>query len=283
MLAFGCAALAGFLAYFFVGALGLGVKSVQTRLGGISLQSTSGFGLFALVLLWWFSPFAPSATNKEPESKPQVSGNNQHATQTPTLNPSATHSSTPYSRPSPPTQSQPQAPTAKGRMTREGIYSVRVTVLDPQGIPLKEAHVVATVAGERQDVDRSREFEIPAAKLPRNGQVTFYAFKESAFLTGRQSLTLGNDYHPSVTIQMTRDNSSIISGTIIDESGMAVQGAVVQVAGNSVRTNEVGYFKLTVDAAKGETVHLRVEKEGFAISNTSPLTGSSVRIVLRKQ
>lgn len=275
MLAFGCAALAGFWAYFFVGALGLGVKSVQTRLGEIILQSTSGFGLFALVLLWWFSPFAPIATNKEPmpESRP-------------TPNPSATPSPTPSSRPSPTMHSQPHAPTAKLPVTREGIYSVRITILDPQGIPLEDAHVVATVAGERQDVGRSREFEIPAEKLPRNGQVTFYAFKESAFLMGRQSLILGSDYHPTVTIQVTKDNSANISGTVVGESGEALQGARISVdsSGKSVRTNEEGYFELPANAAKSQMVRLHIEKEGYEPKDKSLLAGSApVKIGLRRQ
>jgi len=64
LLAFICALLAGFFAFFFTGTIGVTWRGVQ---------ATGGIGAFVLVLWWWSSGLAPvkvSQTTEPPDSGP---------------------------------------------------------------------------------------------------------------------------------------------------------------------------------------------------------------------
>lgn len=53
------------------------------------------------------------------------------------------------------------------------IYRVRVTVIDPQRVPVEDAKVWSTVGGEPKKVAGGWQFDIPGASLPGDGKVTF--------------------------------------------------------------------------------------------------------------
>ena len=59
LLAISAALLAGFFAFFLTGEIGLEVQVPKSRLGDMALRAAGGFGMFALVLIWWLSPLAP--------------------------------------------------------------------------------------------------------------------------------------------------------------------------------------------------------------------------------
>lgn len=59
VLALACAITAGLFGYFLTGSIGLVVTKAPLRFGSFSVKATGGFGLFALVLIWWLSPLAP--------------------------------------------------------------------------------------------------------------------------------------------------------------------------------------------------------------------------------
>jgi hypothetical protein len=65
LLAFACALTAGLMGFFLTGSLGLSASPAESRLGSFRVRATGGFAAFALVLLWWFSPFAPVKTSSE--------------------------------------------------------------------------------------------------------------------------------------------------------------------------------------------------------------------------
>src|SRR5688572_6088058 len=58
------------------------------------------------------------------------------------------------------------------------IYKVRVTVLDFQGSPVKEAAVQSSIGGEPKETLGGWEFDIPAANRPKDGWLTIFASKE---------------------------------------------------------------------------------------------------------
>ncbi len=59
MVAIISALLAGLLAYFLTGEMGLKINSISSRFGKVRVQATGGIAVFVFVLLWWFSPWAP--------------------------------------------------------------------------------------------------------------------------------------------------------------------------------------------------------------------------------
>ena len=53
------ALLAGLFAYFFTGDLGVNFSSSKNSPWRLAIKGTGGLAAFALVLVWWFSPFSP--------------------------------------------------------------------------------------------------------------------------------------------------------------------------------------------------------------------------------
>jgi predicted secreted protein len=96
-------------------------------------------------------------------------------------------------KPDPPKRNDP-APIA--------IYRVRVTVLDPQQVPVTDGDIQSSVSGERKKVDGGWEFDIPAASKPEDGRVTIYASRSGASLYGHEDLVLDKDPNPAIKIQL---------------------------------------------------------------------------------
>jgi len=93
-----------------------------------------------------------------------------------------------------------------------------------------------------------------------------YATREGAFLTGRVEVTLSNDYNPSVSIKLSRVDSAIVRGQIVDGKNHAIAGARVFVVGYESEmfiTKDGGNFTLPAHAAVDEQVKLYAEKSGY--------------------
>jgi len=156
--------------------------------------------------------------------------------------------------------------------TRTSIYRVRVTVVDPQGIAVKNeeeaegVEVWSSLGGEPQRVKAGWQFDIPSAIKPLDGKLIIYASKESAFLTGSAELILGNDYNPAIIVNLRRDDSAKVRGQVVDDKNRAVVGARVFVVGyesEAVITQEGGNFELPAHAAAGQMVLLYAGKNGY--------------------
>jgi hypothetical protein len=143
-----------------------------------------------------------------------------------------------------------------------GVYRIRVTVEDPQGMPVNNAKVTSSIGGEPKEVDGGWEFDIPPGSRPRDGRLTLYAAITTAFLSGRTDAQLGGDYNRAAKIRLEHDRSAHIRGQVFDKRGFPVTGAQVNVAGYSpgISTGPSGQFDLPAFAADGEQVGLHVFK-----------------------
>lgn len=165
------------------------------------------------------------------------------------------------------------------------IYRVRTTVIAPQGIPTEDAKVWSSFGGEPKRVAGGWQFDIPAASKPQDGKLSFFASKESAFLTGRTDLTLDNDYNPAVAINLKRDDSAKIRGQIVDSKNRSVADARVFVVGypaEYVITGEGGNFELPAHAAIDQQVLLHAEKGNLSAKLWHPAGADPAIIKLGK-
>lgn len=152
--------------------------------------------------------------------------------------------------------------------TRDELYRVRVTVLGLEQIPIEDAKVWSSFGGEPKKVAGGWQFDIPTANKPQDSKLTFFASKESAFLTGKTELTLSNDYNPTVTVSLVRVETKI-RGQLVDRKNRAVAGALVFVVGYQAEaaiTKEDGNFELPAHAAIGQQVLLHAEKDSLSAS-----------------
>lgn len=150
--------------------------------------------------------------------------------------------------------------------TNGAIYRLRVTVVDPQGIPVEDARVWSSIGGEPKKVAGGWQFDIPAASKPKDGKLTIFASKKNAFLAGQKELQLGNDSNPAVTVTLGHDTSATVRGNVLNVSDEAIIGATVSILGygqEAVKTGEGGSFVLAAHAADGQQVQLHVEMAGF--------------------
>jgi hypothetical protein len=168
--------------------------------------------------------------------------------------------------------------------TRPSIYELRVTVVDAQNTPVEDAKVWSSFGGEPKRVAGGWQFDIPAASVPADHKLTVYASREAAFLKGQSEVTLGSDFHPNTTIQLTHPETAI-RGMVTDEKGHAVEGATVTVVGygkEAVVTKADGGFELPAHAADGQQVELHAETQGLAAGGGwYPAGNAPAEIVLK--
>ena len=146
------------------------------------------------------------------------------------------------------------------------IYRVRVTVVDDKGMPTEEAKVWSSFGGEPKKVAGGWQFDIPAASKPKDGKMTIFANKESAFLKGESPLTLDKEVNPALTINLKRDASAKVRGQIVDNKNRGITGVKVFVVGydtEAVTTKEGGNFELPAHAAIDQQVLVHAEKQGY--------------------
>jgi hypothetical protein len=148
----------------------------------------------------------------------------------------------------------------------KSIYRVRVTVLDPQGVPTEDAKVWSSFGGEPKQVAGGWQFDIPAESKPQNGNLTIFASNESAFLVGKEELTLNADFNSAIIVPLKLDTSASVSGQVIDNRRRPVIGAHVYIDGyekEAVTTNRDGKFELPAHAAVRQKVLLFAERKGI--------------------
>ncbi|HEV8483343.1 MAG TPA: DUF4062 domain-containing protein [Blastocatellia bacterium] len=167
-----------------------------------------------------------------------------------------------------------------------GVYRVRATVTNPQGIPVEEAKVWSSVGGEPKKVAGGWQFDIFAASKPQDGKLTIYAQQENAFLAGQADQILGDDLNPTVTIKLVHDTSANVRGRVTDIKGRSVAGARVSVEGygeEAVITKEDGNFVLPAHKAVNQQVLVVAEKAGAGKAQLwHPAGDMPVRLVLQR-
>lgn len=164
-----------------------------------------------------------------------------------------------------------------------GLFRLRVTVIDSQGIPVDDARVWSSIGGEAKKVPGGWQFDIPAASKPHDGKLTIYASRESAFLTGNVEVVLSNDYNPAKTIQLKHNDSAKVRGQVVDGRNHAIVGARVFVIGyepDAMITREGGNFELPAHAAIGQQVLLHAEKVGYRPVNLWHPAGDTPAILV---
>jgi hypothetical protein len=155
---------------------------------------------------------------------------------------------------------------SRAYLESHGIYRLRVTVEDSQGMPVDDAQVTSSIGGEPKRVTRGWEFDIPVASKPRDGKMTVYAAVANAFLSGTTNVQLANDYSLTAKIRLDHDLSAHIRGRVIDRKGNPVATAEVSVVGyesEAVTTGGLGEFELPAHASRGQQVQLAAFKKGF--------------------
>jgi len=165
-----------------------------------------------------------------------------------------------------------------------GLYRVRVIAMDPDRLPAADSKVTSSIGGEPKKTDAGWEFDIPPQSRPADGKVTFYASVKGAFLSGNSTLVLEKDYFPTVQIQLGRDTSAKLWGTVVDDSRRSVAGAQVSIAGYSdiAVTDVMGNFTLPAHAADGQIVVVRAQKGKLATTLSVP-AGAPTELILKRQ
>jgi hypothetical protein len=166
-------------------------------------------------------------------------------------------------------------------VTTRDVYRVRVTVVDPKGVPVEDATVWSSIGGEPKKVSGGWQFDVPDRK------VVFYGAIKSAFFSGQQHAELSTDYSPAVRVKLEPDAAARVRGIVVDASGRGLAGARVSVTGHSkeaVITSVGGEFDLPARAADGEQVYLHAEKDGYLGANVwHPAGNTPARIELEAQ
>ena len=167
------------------------------------------------------------------------------------------------------------------------IYHLRTIVLGPTATPVEDAKVWASASSEPKKIAGGWQFDIPEGSKPQDGKLTIYASVESAFLTGKSEVQLGEDRNPTISIRLRADTSASVRGIIIDAAGNGISGARVMVVGydsEAVFTGTEGSFSLPAHAANRQIVRVHAQKTGYTAANEDCLAGDSpVTLVMTKR
>jgi hypothetical protein len=160
-------------------------------------------------------------------------------------------------------------------------YHVRLTVLDPQGQPVNNAHVVTTAGSEPLKVEGGYQIDISADKKPQDGKVQFIATEPEAFLKGEATIVLGTDINPQVTIKLASETENVkIGGIVEDARRNGLVGAYVSIGGKEgVTTGAGGGFSIAANAPVGKEVLLHAEKKGYKSQDQWVQAGSDNTVI----
>jgi hypothetical protein len=164
----------------------------------------------------------------------------------------------------------------KSKREIASVYRVRVTVLDPDKTPVDDAKVWSSMGGEPKKVGGGWQFDIPAVSKPVDGRLTVYARVENTALIGQTTFQLTSDFSPNSMIILSRNESAIVRGIVLDGVGRAIEGVRVTVVGygaEGTMTKADGGFVLPAHVANGQTVRLHAEKPGYTTINQDQPTG----------
>jgi hypothetical protein len=171
--------------------------------------------------------------------------------------------------------------------TSDDIYRVRVTVLGAEGTLVDDAHVWSSTNGEAMKVNGGWLFVIPPQTKPPEGEMTIFAEKADAFLTGKQTLTLADEKNPTVTLQLMNPRNASVRGIVEDETRAAISGAEVSIVGYDTEratTGSTGSFELPAHAAMNQQVQVHAERGGFQAVTTWCAAGdASCELLLNRK
>lgn len=168
----------------------------------------------------------------------------------------------------------PFSPTPPPQPIKPGIYAVRVQVFDPQGHPVEGARVRTSAGNEPQGLpDGWWEVEIPAAKVPKDGQVSLWA-DHPDWDGNRVDLDLGDDPNPRAEIHLKRPET-LLRGRV--EANWALSGIRISrkdgVPGEAI-TDAQGRFELKLSEPQGRRVRLQAEQAGSEVGDAFCFAGS---------
>ena len=162
-------------------------------------------------------------------------------------------------------------------------YRVRVTVLDPNRVPVNQAHVWSTLGGEVKQVDGGFEIDIPALPSGSRRPLTIRAEVNDRAWRGETSLELGSDHAPPATIQLASAGEANLRGTVVDENGDSVANVFVGVVGfETVTTDAHGNFSVPAHATAGSDVQLHAEKTGYVSTTSTIPAGANPSVIVLK-
>ena len=162
-----------------------------------------------------------------------------------------------------------------------GVYHIQVLLVRPDGSPVYYAQLKSSHGGEMKISEGGWRLEIPPQTRPADGKVAFSAAVKDEFLSGASTLTLADDYYPTVTVPLVAETSAKIKGVVVDEKMVAVSGATVSVAGypEATITDRKGNFVLPAHAGSGQMVEVHAEKDGVMTHLNAP-AGKFVEVIL---
>jgi hypothetical protein len=162
-----------------------------------------------------------------------------------------------------------------------GVYHIQVLLVRPDGSPVYYAQLKSSHGSEMKISEGGWRLEVPPQTRPVDGKVTFSAHVKDEFLSGASTLTLANDYYPTVTIPLAAETSAKIKGVVVNEEMVAVSGATVSVAGypEATITDGKGNFILPAHAGNGQMVEVHAEKDGVMTRLNAP-AGKLVEVIL---
>lgn len=123
-------------------------------------------------------------------------------------------------------------------------------------------------------------------RLPQDRKITIYATQKSLYLKGKQEITITDNKPLSVTVQMQRDTSANVTGTVADIDKKPLAGVKIGIVGTTgtTITDTEGHFKMPAKAAEGEEVRLRISKRGYITRDQyHPAGGIPAYIILQRQ
>jgi hypothetical protein len=165
-----------------------------------------------------------------------------------------------------------------------GVYRIRLTVLDPNGVPTHDAEVTSP-QGEVNKTNGAWELEVAPQTRSEDAVLIISAQRKQDFLTGRTAIRLANDYYPTATIGLQPLPSVVVRGVVFDEGMRPVANASVAIEGypETSTTNKMGNFEISSHAAQGQMVTLvAASGNGTLFAKKSGPAGDSFELVLRK-
>ncbi|MEM9594536.1 MAG: carboxypeptidase regulatory-like domain-containing protein [Acidobacteriota bacterium] len=156
------------------------------------------------------------------------------------------------------------------------LYALRVQILSPDGEPVADGAVRASVGNEPHRLpDGWWQVEVAEAKVPLDRRITVWAMHES-WTTGEGTFVLDGDPNPTLQVRLRTPRERIL-GTVTDADGRGVPDARVSVrshSGPAVTTDADGRFEIAVEAAKDQRVRLHVEHADFPPKDTYCYSGT---------
>jgi TIR domain-containing protein len=180
----------------------------------------------------------------------------------------------------------PRTPTRPPLPMKPAIYALRVQVLDPQGRPVSGTKVRASAGNEPQFLpDGWWEIEIPAAKVPHDGNVSVRADHE-AWEGTRVDLRLSDDPNPKVEIRL-KAPESWIRGRVVDVNDQPLTNVRVTPKDGTrgeASTDASGRFELKLAVPSETLIRLQAVRDGFGLGDRFCYAGrDSCRITLEKK